>query len=304
MGSGAGATQGDDALAGARRWFTSFGSCCVTEPLDDLVALGLLEESPTMRSWVDRRAPARSSTSTTCRTACSPCPARTRGSASGSATGCSTWRRSRPPRCWTVPPRLPARPSLNRLMAEGRQVANSRAGWITGLLTDEPPGATSSSPTSCRSPTSTLHLPVEVGDYVDFYASLDHATNVGRIFRPDAEPLLPNWRHLPVGYHGRSGTVVPSGTAIVRPRGQRKAPSDDLPTFGPSARLDIEAELGFVVGTPDRARRPRAGRRLRRPRVRPGRAQRLVRPRHPGAGSTCRSVRSSASRSRPRSRTG
>ena len=95
----------------------------------------------------------------------------------------------------------------------------------------------------------TLHLPIEVGDYVDFYASLDHATNVGRIFRPDGEPLTPNWRHLPIGYHGRSGTVVPSGTPVVRPRGQRKAADGGRPTFGPSARLDIEAELGFVVGT-------------------------------------------------------
>ncbi len=88
-----------------------------------------------------------------------------------------------------------------------------------------------------------LHLPIEVADYVDFYASLDHATNVGRIFRPDGEPLLPNWRHLPVGYHGRAGTVVPSGTPVVRPSGQRAAGA-----YGASARLDIEAELGFVVG--------------------------------------------------------
>jgi len=94
----------------------------------------------------------------------------------------------------------------------------------------------------------TLHLPFEVADYVDFYASLHHASNVGRIFRPDQEPLLPNWRHLPVGYHGRAGTVVPSGTPVVRPNGQRKAPDEELPTFGPSRRLDIEAELGFVVG--------------------------------------------------------
>jgi fumarylacetoacetase len=94
-----------------------------------------------------------------------------------------------------------------------------------------------------------LHLPFVVGDYVDFYASLDHASNVGRIFRPDqASPLLPNWRHLPVGYHGRGGTVVVSGTPVIRPCGQRKAPTDDAPTFGPSSRLDIEAELGFVVG--------------------------------------------------------
>lgn len=92
----------------------------------------------------------------------------------------------------------------------------------------------------------TLRLPIEVADYVDFYASEAHATNLGRIFRPDApEPLLPNWRHLPVGYHGRAGTVVPSGTPVRRPSGQRAAGD-----FGPSLRLDIEAEVGFVVGAP------------------------------------------------------
>jgi fumarylacetoacetase len=94
----------------------------------------------------------------------------------------------------------------------------------------------------------TLHLPIEVGDYVDFYCSEQHATNVGRIFRPDSEALTPNWKHLPIGYHGRSGTVVVSGTDVRRPSGQRKAPHEDSPTFGPSRRLDIEAELGFVVG--------------------------------------------------------
>jgi fumarylacetoacetase len=93
-----------------------------------------------------------------------------------------------------------------------------------------------------------LALPFTVGDYVDFYASLDHASNVGRIFRPDQEPLLPNWRHLPVGYHGRAGTVVVSGTPVVRPCGQLKSPHEDAPGYGPSRRLDIEAEVGFVVG--------------------------------------------------------
>ena len=96
----------------------------------------------------------------------------------------------------------------------------------------------------------TMHLPFEVADYVDFYCSLQHATNVGKIFRPDGEALLPNWRHLPVGYHGRAGTVVVSGTDVQRPAGQRKAPDEETPTFGPSRRLDIEAELGFVVGAP------------------------------------------------------
>ena len=96
--------------------------------------------------------------------------------------------------------------------------------------------------------TASSHLPFAVADYVDFYSSLEHATNLGRLFRPDAEPLLPNWRHLPVGYHGRAGTVVVTGTPVVRPQGQTKAPSDQAPHFGPSRRLDIELELGFVVG--------------------------------------------------------
>jgi fumarylacetoacetase len=77
-----------------------------------------------------------------------------------------------------------------------------------------------------------------------------HAENVGRILRPDGEPLTPNWKHLPIGYHGRAGTVVVSGTQVVRPCGQRKPPGADTPTYGPSTRLDIEAEVGFVVGVP------------------------------------------------------
>jgi fumarylacetoacetase len=97
-----------------------------------------------------------------------------------------------------------------------------------------------------------LHLPFAVGDYVDFYSSLEHATNLGRLFRPDSEPLLPNWRWLPVGYHGRAGTVVVSGTHVVRPCGQARAAGDAEPRFGPSSSLDVELELGFVVGVPSR----------------------------------------------------
>jgi fumarylacetoacetase len=95
-----------------------------------------------------------------------------------------------------------------------------------------------------------LHLPFRVADYVDFYSSLDHATNMGRILRPGGEALTPNWRHLPIGYHGRAGTVVVSGTPIPRPSGQRKPPDAETPTFGPTQKLDIELELGFVVGVP------------------------------------------------------
>ena len=89
-----------------------------------------------------------------------------------------------------------------------------------------------------------LHLPFEVADYVDFYASEQHATNLGRMFRPDGEALLPNWKQLPVGYHGRAGTVVVSGTDIVRPHGLT-LPG---PEHRPSAKLDVEVEVGFVVG--------------------------------------------------------
>lgn len=90
---------------------------------------------------------------------------------------------------------------------------------------------------------ATMHLPCVIGDYVDFYSSLHHAENVGRIFRPDSDPLPPNWRHLPIGYHGRSGTIVVDGTPITRPKGQR-GPGD----FGPTQRLDFELEVGFMTG--------------------------------------------------------
>ncbi|HUO46739.1 MAG TPA: fumarylacetoacetate hydrolase family protein, partial [Acidimicrobiia bacterium] len=90
---------------------------------------------------------------------------------------------------------------------------------------------------------ATMHLPCRIGDYVDFYSSLWHATNVGRLFRPGADPLTPNWRHLPIGYHGRSGTIVVDGTPIKRPRGQRGEGD-----FGPSRKLDFELEVGFITG--------------------------------------------------------
>jgi fumarylacetoacetase len=136
-------------------------------------------------------------------------------------------------------------PTLNPFMAQGyerwvgvRQQIRDR---ITGELPDEAVHALTD---------VELHLPVEIADYVDFYASEHHAANLGRLFRPDdPEPLMPNWKHLPVGYHGRAGSIVVSGTDIPRPCGQRKGKEDPAPVFGPSVRLDIEAELGFVVGT-------------------------------------------------------
>ena len=136
-------------------------------------------------------------------------------------------------------------PSLNAFMAQGFErwvdVRRRLTEAVSGDLPDE-----------ALHPVQdvTLHLPVEVADYVDFYASEHHASNLGRLFRPDnPDPLMPNWKHLPVGYHGRASSIVVSGTDIVRPCGQRKGKDDPAPVFGPSVRLDIEAELGFVVGT-------------------------------------------------------
>jgi fumarylacetoacetase len=92
-------------------------------------------------------------------------------------------------------------------------------------------------------------LPFKVGDFVDMYSSIEHATNLGRILRPGPEPIPPNWRHMPIGYHGRSGSVVPSGTIVPRPVGQRRPVGNGAgPTFGPERMLDFELELGFVVG--------------------------------------------------------
>ncbi|WP_080238639.1 fumarylacetoacetase [Spirosoma rigui] len=94
---------------------------------------------------------------------------------------------------------------------------------------------------------ATMHLPVRIGDYTDFYAGIHHAENVGRLFRPDGDPLLPNYRHMPVAYHGRSSSIVVSGTPIRRPNGQQLGP-DGQPVFGPSRALDFELELGLIIG--------------------------------------------------------
>lgn len=145
--------------------------------------------------------------------------------------------------------KLLARPSLGPLMAAGRtawrDVRRALTAWVT-----VPAHRKDVEPLLHPLGSVTMHLPYEVADYVDFYASEHHASNVGRIFRPDGLALPVNWKHLPIGYHGRAGTVVVSGTEVARPSGQRKAPADPAPVFGPSVKLDIEAEVGFVVGMP------------------------------------------------------
>jgi len=138
-------------------------------------------------------------------------------------------------------------PSLNPFLALGPAAWEDVLGRIDDLVQKGTPfvplGRTSQ------------RLPFEIADYIDFYSSLEHATNLGRLFRPDNEPLLPNWRHLPVAYHGRAGTVVVSGTPLVRPCGQIRDPYEP-PHHGPTRRLDIELEIGFVVGVPSRLGEP------------------------------------------------
>ncbi|MDV6012908.1 fumarylacetoacetase [Haloechinothrix sp. LS1_15] len=101
-----------------------------------------------------------------------------------------------------------------------------------------------------------LHRPFTVADFVDFYSSEHHARNVGRMFRPGVESLPPNWRHVPLAYHGRAGTIVPSGTPIERPRGQRGQGEGGSPSFGATRKMDFEAEVGFVVGVGSQRERP------------------------------------------------
>ncbi|MGA5764697.1 fumarylacetoacetase [Nonomuraea bangladeshensis] len=141
-----------------------------------------------------------------------------------------------------LPDEVFAAPSLNPFMARGRAAWRDTRALIQEKLTSDLSVVERHLVPLAQ---VELHMPFEVADYVDFYCSLEHASNVGRMFRPDDEPLMPNWRHLPVGYHGRSGTVVVSGTPVRRPQGQLGAGR-----FGPCAKLDVEAELGFVVGVP------------------------------------------------------
>jgi hypothetical protein len=146
-------------------------------------------------------------------------------------------------------------PTLNPFLAMGRPSWSAVRSWLVELVTHEGYRDLVESHLVPQSEV-TLHLPFDVADYVDFYSSQHHAENVGRIFRPDSEALTPNWKHLPIGYHGRAGTVVVSGTDVVRPSGQYLAAGDDAPSFGPSRRLDIELELGFGFGTPSRVGEP------------------------------------------------
>ena len=140
-----------------------------------------------------------------------------------------------------------ASPNLNALLDAGKSVWDEVREKIAGLLSDEG-HRNNVEPLLVPLSAVSMRMPFEVADYVDFYSSEQHATNLGRMFRPDGDALLPDWKHIPVGYYGRAGTVVVSGTPIRRPHGQRSG--QDGPMFGPSERLDIELEMGFVIGGP------------------------------------------------------
>lgn len=138
--------------------------------------------------------------------------------------------------------------SLNALIALGRPVAREVRDILQEQLTQTDSVLHQfSERILIRQADATMHLPVAIGDYTDFYSSLEHATNVGELFRPK-NPLLPNWKHLPVAYHGRASSIVVSGTAIRRPSGQILPSGATEPIFSPSQALDYELELGFVIG--------------------------------------------------------
>ncbi|MBI5908902.1 MAG: fumarylacetoacetase [Betaproteobacteria bacterium] len=145
-----------------------------------------------------------------------------------------------------------AAPDLNAFIALGRPAWRSARARITELLSADNTSLRDDALLRQRAlvnmAEATLHLPVEIGGYTDFYSSREHATNVGAMFRDPENPLLPNWLEMPVGYNGRASSVVVSGTPVRRPNGQIKLPDQERAIFGACRKLDIELELGFIIG--------------------------------------------------------
>jgi fumarylacetoacetase len=152
------------------------------------------------------------------------------------------------------------RPDVNAFMALGPSAWAIARAAISDLLDANEPRLRDNAALAGRAlvpmTTAQLHLPLYVRSFTDFYASKEHATNVGTMFRDPNNALLPNWFYIPIGYNGRASTVVVSGTDIRRPLGQYKLPGSDDPCFGPSQKLDIELELGAIVGTASRMGEP------------------------------------------------
>ncbi len=137
--------------------------------------------------------------------------------------------------------------TLNALLGLGAAARNSLRAKLSALLAEGSPDRALVEPALHDAAACQLHLPAAIGDYTDFYVGIHHATNVGKVFRPD-NPLLPNYKHVPIGYHGRASSVRVSGTPVRRPNGQLKAPDSANPIYAPCRRLDYELELGIFVG--------------------------------------------------------
>ncbi|NJB87581.1 fumarylacetoacetase [Lewinella marina] len=146
-------------------------------------------------------------------------------------------------------------PTLNAFVALGKSVTSRARTRVQSWLRMAPDGPIQRHHLVPMAE-ATLHLPVRIGDYTDFYSSIEHATNVGRMFRDPEKALLPNWRHLPVGYHGRASSIVVSGTPVRRPVGQLMPAEANHPVFEPTRRLDFELEMAFVVGKDSELGRP------------------------------------------------
>ncbi|WP_321828283.1 fumarylacetoacetase [Maribacter dokdonensis] len=140
--------------------------------------------------------------------------------------------------------------TLNGFIALGKKTTNKVRLDIQQLLVIENSPLKNHPEAFVQQKDAMMHLPVQVGDYTDFYSSIEHATNVGKMFRDPENALLPNWRHIPVGYHGRASSIVVSGTNIHRPMGQVKTNEMETPVFQASGRLDFELEMGFIIGKP------------------------------------------------------
>lgn len=137
--------------------------------------------------------------------------------------------------------------SLNAIFALGAEPRKALRARLSLLLTAGSPQRAELEPHLQAMADCALHLPARIGDYTDFYVGIHHATNIGKVFRPD-NPLLPNYKHVPIGYHGRASSVRVSGTPVRRPKGQLKAPDADAPRFAPCERLDYELEMGVWIG--------------------------------------------------------
>ncbi|MFQ3213855.1 MAG: fumarylacetoacetase [Marivirga sp.] len=150
-----------------------------------------------------------------------------------------------------LPERIFDQPTLNAFMDLGKKLTVAVRERISELLQESNQELQGNNQLKDKSlvlqEEATMHLPIKIGDYTDFYSSESHATNVGTMFRDPDNALLPNWKHIPVGYHGRASSIVISGTPLHRPNGQTKAPDAVAPSFGPSQRVDFELEMAFIT---------------------------------------------------------